>query len=255
MFRRIAQLQSENVEFALCTVTAVSGSSPAKTGMKMIVFADGSIEGSVGGGAFEKRCIEEAIGQIKKGRCAEFRWALSDLDMNCGGSVRVYIEGVVNKARLVIVGVGHIGRQLMRILEGSDEFDVKGFDNRRERIDSEKQYDIEFLADYKGLSDRLRYGDHVVVLTHGHEFDTHAVRECSKVDGLRYIGCIGSRSKVAKMKEKLIEEGVSSEFLERLYTPIGLDIGADSPFEIAVAIIAELISVRNTGGSKCSLRV
>ena len=256
MQKIISELMEKKIPFSLCTVVWTEGSTPSRVGMKMIVKGDDDIEGTIGGGSIEKKVIEKAMDYLKDGRKGKERFTLSDIDMKCGGDVEVFIESFVSLPRIVIAGAGHIGRELLNILRSNEQFIVKAFDNRQ---DNSKQlateFDVNYLEDYNGLEENLKKGDYLVVLTHGHEFDYKVVKSGCSVKGLKYIGCIGSRHKVKDMLNRLIEEGVNKNIVDNIHTPIGLKIGGDSPFEIAISILAEIISIKNSEETGCSMKV
>ncbi|MFA7577574.1 MAG: XdhC family protein, partial [Candidatus Muiribacteriota bacterium] len=165
-------------------------------------------------------------------------------------------EAVRNPSRLVIAGVGHIGRELMRIASGTSEFICKGFDSRKDNVEVlTENYDVEYLNCYDGIEKELRRGDYVVVMTHGHGFDSKVIKSISKIEGLKYVGCIGSKNKVKIMIDELKETGNCDEFVKILHSPVGLKIGANTPFEIAISILSEIVCVKNTGESVCSMRI
>jgi len=256
MQKLINELIERKVPFSLCTVVWTEGSTPSEIGMKMIVKGLDDIEGTIGGGSIEKNVISKAMGYLKDGRKGKERFTLSDIDMKCGGDVEVFIESYVPLPGIVIAGAGHIGRQLLNILKSSGQFCVKAIDNRKEIVSELSEcFDVIYLEDFNKLEDHLKKGDYLVVVTHGHEFDFRVVKSGCSIKGLRYIGCIGSRHKVKDMKDRLIKEGVDKELVDSIYTPIGLKIGGDSPFEIAISILAEIISIKNLGETSCSMKV
>ncbi|MCK9224510.1 MAG: XdhC family protein [Candidatus Muirbacterium halophilum] len=255
MFNKIAELVRQNIEFAICTIVSIDGSSPGKSGFRMIVFPDSSIEGTVGGGNLEKLIIKKAVENIKKNITSFEEFTLSDVNMTCGGKTSVYIEVIKRKSRIVIAGAGHIGKELLRIVNETRDFDIIAFDNRKDRVESlSNEYKVEYLEDFIGLENCIEEGDYVVVLTHGHAFDMQALLYVSKGKKTSYVGCIGSKSKVAKLKSDLLEHGVSQNFINTIFTPIGVKLGGDSPFEIAISILAEIIAVKNTGKSVCPMK-
>ncbi|MGM0607676.1 MAG: XdhC family protein [Candidatus Muiribacteriota bacterium] len=255
MINKCFKLMNEGIEFALCTVVDTNDSSPAKVGMKMIVYKDGSSDGNVGGGALEKNCTEKALEYIKKSKSALFELSLGQVDMTCGGKVKVFIETFTNPARIVVVGVGHIGREILRIACDSQDFNCVGFDSRKQVVQKySRKYNVSLLDEYDNIEKKLTPQDFVVVLTHGHSFDTKVCNLLSKGPVVKYIGCIGSKNKVKVMKNNLKEQGVSEEFLNKLHAPVGIKIGGESPFDIAISILGEIISVKNMGESVCSMK-
>lgn len=255
MFKRIAELEKQNREFAVCTIVSIDGSSPGKTGFRMIVFPDGSIEGTVGGGNLEKLIIQKAVVNISKNLTSFEEFKLSDVNMTCGGNTSVYIEVIKRKPRIVLAGAGHIGKELLRIVSGCSDFEIVAFDNRKDNVEAlAEKYNVIYLDKFSGLENYICNGDYAVVLTHGHTYDMQALCYISRGEDTSYVGCIGSKSKVAQLKDDLKENGVSKDFIDKIYTPVGVRLGGDSPFEIAISILAEIIAVRNTGSSVCPMK-
>ena len=250
---RIGQLRDEHGIVAVVTVVRASGSSPRDIGAKMAVSPDGGSEGTIGGGTLEKFAIRDALAQLKKGGHAYKQYKLRPekergIGVECGGDVDVFIEVIGQSDHIVILGAGHIGLALYRLATVLD-FRVTIIDDRPEYAVAEK---------FKGADVRLmKYSDpsiprilgpgsYVVVVTHAHMNDATALKSALKSKA-KYIGMIGSRRKVAKLKEQLIAEGVDKSRLDKVFTPVGLDIGAETPAEIAVSILSEIIHVKRYG--------
>ncbi len=256
MHKKINELMEKKIPFSLCTVVWTEGSTPSRVGMKMIVKDEDDIEGTIGGGSIEKNVIKKAVEYLKEGKKGKERFTLSDIDMKCGGDVEVFIESFVSLPRIVIAGAGHIGRELLNILRSNEQFIVKAFDNRKENAQQlSTEFDVDYLEDFNGLENCLKKDDYLVVLTHGHEFDYKVVKAGCDFKYLKYLGCIGSRHKVKDMLNRLIKEGIDKNLVDNVNTPIGLKIGGDSPFEIAISILAEIISIKNSEETGCSMKI
>lgn len=232
----------KNQSVALVTLIESSGATPRKAGTIMGVTKD-EIVGTVGGGLIEFKVIELARQCIEKNENKYFEFDLNGngqnaIDMSCGGSVKGYIKTFKPSDRIVIVGAGHIGRNLMSILKDSP-FEVVVFDDRDENIEGVTVGDIETLI--KNLPENP--DTYFVVVTKGHKSDFVALKNIFKKE-FRYIGMVGSKNKVLETRKKLIEEGIEIPE-ERFFSPIGLDFSNGTPYEIAVEILAEILAVKN----------
>lgn len=232
----------KNQSVALVTLIESSGATPRKAGTIMGVTKD-KIIGTVGGGLIEFKVIELARQCIEKNENKYFEFDLNGngqnaIDMSCGGSVKGYIKTFKPNDRIVIVGAGHIGRNLMSILKDSP-FEVVVFDDRDENIEGVTVGDIETLI--KNLPENP--DTYFVVVTKGHKSDFVALKNIFKKE-FRYIGMVGSKNKVLETRKKLVEEGIEIPE-ERFFSPIGLDFSNGTPYEIAVEILAEILAVKN----------
>ena len=232
----------KNQSVALVTLIESSGATPRKAGTIMGVTKD-EIIGTVGGGLIEFKVIELARQCIEKNENKYFEFDLNGngqnaIDMSCGGSVKGYIKTFKPNDRIVIVGAGHIGRNLMSILKDSP-FEVVVFDDRDENIEGVTVGDIETLI--KNLPENP--DTYFVVVTKGHKSDFVALKNIFKKE-FRYIGMVGSKNKVLETRKKLVEEGIEIPE-ERFFSPIGLDFSNGTPYEIAVEILAEILAVKN----------
>ena len=217
----------------------------------MLVFPDGRISGTIGGGELEKSVIEQALKVLKSGKPALFRHdLLHQHNMCCGGSVDVYIEPIMKKKRLYIFGAGHTGHALAKLAAGLD-FELYMIDDRKEYLD---QINIEGLSKmnlhYAQALPVLPFDDQtfVAIMTYSHPYDRDILAFCLKKPHA-YLGMIGSQRKV-EMTKKMFEEGKIAGLneLESVDMPMGIDIGAETPEEIAISILAKMIEVKNTVG-------
>jgi len=237
---------------ALMTIVRASGSTPQRTGAKMLVYADGRTVGTIGGGCYENDALGKAREAIATGRPVLVRYDLNDdfaqeSGLICGGQMEVYIDPIAPAPRLYIIGAGHVGFHLARVAADSG-FRVHVVDDREkfantERFPSADAIIVEDIADWLHRAE-LPANAYVVVVTRGHTHDFDALRALAARD-LRYLGLIGSRAKVARIYEQLQLDGLPADCLTRVHAPIGLDIGAVTPQEIAVSILAELIAVKH----------
>jgi len=235
---------------ALVTVTGTTGSSPASPGQVLAVSPDGSAYGTVGGGASEAYVIEKSIEAIKNNeRVFSLSINHAEKGMVCGGSMEVFGNILGNFTGLCIFGGGHIAQSLALLAEKLDFF-VTVVEDRPEFESEFKsvKYIICNPDDYEKINPAVSSG-FVVICTRGHSTDDKALRYCLSKE-LSYIGMIGSKSKVAELFAKLKDEGISQEALDRVYAPIGLDIANSVPAEIAAAILAEILLIKNNGTLK-----
>jgi xanthine dehydrogenase accessory factor len=236
---------------ALVTIVAAQGSTPQRVGAKMLVFADGRTVGTIGGGCYENDAAGKARESIRTKRAGLARYDLSDTlaeenGLICGGRMDVFIEPLDPSPRLLVVGAGHVSQHVAR-MAADVGFRVHVLDDReafanRGRFPAADEVTVAGIADYLAGAD-LPAASSVVVVTRGHTHDLAAMRALAGRE-FRYVGMIGSRAKVARIFDALAAEGAPAEWLARVRAPIGLQIGAVTPEEIAVSIVAELVAVR-----------
>lgn len=249
IYEHIRHAREKRIECALCVIVNTHGSTPRSAGSKMLVFKDGQIIGSIGGGALEKKVIDQAISSLRSGKPALHRHdLLHQHNMCCGGSVDIYIEPLMNKQRLYIFGAGHTGQALARHARHL-EFDVFIIDDRKEYLDQIRFEGVSKLnlAHTEALQvlpfDESTFS---AIMTYSHPIDREILSFCLKKPGA-YIGMIGSDRKVEMTKKMFAQAGVATlEELERVDMPMGVDIAAETPDEIAISILARLIRVRRT---------
>jgi len=236
---------------ALVTIVAAHGSTPQRVGAKMLVFPDGRTVGTIGGGCYENDAFWKARESLNTRRARLVHYELSDdlaeeSGLICGGQMDVFIEPIEPAPRLYIIGAGHVGYQLGQIAP-TVGFRLHVIDDRQkfanhERFSAADEVIVEDVAEWVRAAE-IPSSAFVVVLTRGHRQDFDVLRALAGRE-FRYVGLIGSRAKVARLTDALVADNVSPDWLRQLHAPIGFDIGAVSPEEIAVAILAELIAVR-----------
>lgn len=265
--RRLAGLYDKGQAAVLCMVVEESGSTPRSTGSSMLVFPGGAIEGTVGGGVTEHRVIEKALELLKKGTGSlVYRETLSATDAAlegaaCGGSMGIYLEVVGRRRELVIFGGGHVGKAIARLGDMTG-FAVTVWDEREEFANPEHiPWGKTLCCSLEELPGRMPvfHGDtYAVIVTRGHALDADVVKLLEGREAA-YVGMIGSRRKIAFVRERLLGQGVSPEFLDGIFQPVGLPIGAETPEEIAVSVMAEIVAaargadvqaLRNSGAVK-----
>jgi xanthine dehydrogenase accessory factor len=237
---------------ALVTIVRATGSTPQRVGAKMLVFADGRTIGTIGGGCYENDALGRARQAIANGTPALVKYDLNDdfvqeSGLICGGQMEVYIDPIAPAPPLYIIGAGHVGWHLARAAADAG-FTIHVVDDREkfanaERFPSAETIEVDDIGGWLHRAE-LPASACVVVVTRGHTHDFEAVRALAARD-FRYLGLIGSRAKVARIFDALEAEGMPVECLDRVHAPIGLDLGAITPAEIAISILAELIAIRH----------
>ncbi len=217
----------------------------------MLVFADGRTVGTIGGGCYENDAFWKAREAIASGRPSLVHYDLNDdfaeeNGLICGGQMDVHIDPLNPSPKLYVIGAGHVGWHLARAASAAD-FRVHVIDDRekfasQERFPEATEIVVAPVAEWAATAD-LTPDSYVVIVTRGHQGDLDCLRALAPRP-LRYLGLIGSRAKVARIHDALLAEGLAPGILERVHAPIGLNIGAITPAEIAVSILAQLIAVR-----------
>ena len=238
-------------ELAIATIISAKGSTPREVGAKMMVLADGSIHGTIGGGSLEKRVIDLCLEAIDEGKSYSVHLPLDTegVEMICGGEVDVFIEVYKNKPKLLIAGGGHVGYAIYELATLLD-FDIVVFEDREELLTKEKfpkAYELVLGNIKDNLKDYpIDDNTYITIVTRGHVYD----EECLEVvigSNAKYIGAMGSKKKVITMMKNLKEKGIAQEQLDKAYAPIGLKLSNETPEEIAVSIISEILLVKNQG--------
>ncbi len=243
IWRALAELKEPA---ALATVIGVAGSAPRHTGARLLVFADGRMMGTVGGGQFEYQVIRAGLDVIRSRRAQRLSVHLTrDLGMCCGGAMEVYVEPMLPRNELVIFGAGHVGGEVAR-LGAALNFRTTVIDSREEWLNEARFPEcerrvVEPRAHARTMS--IHPQSYVLITTHDHGLDQDLL-ELLLSKPWAWLGVIGSRSKITKFFLRLRASGVEPTQLDRVSAPVGLDIGAESPAEIAIAVLAELVAVR-----------
>ena len=253
IFLKIAEERKNNVPFIICIVVRTGGSAPRDPGAKMLVYPDGRICGTIGGGRIEKTVIDDALVAMKTGAPVLLQYdLLKQLGMSCGGSMDIYIEPVMSKNKLYIFGAGHTGIALAKIAVAFD-FDITVIDDRKEYINDLVISGISKLnGSFNEVLPTLLVDNntYIAIMTYSHECDRQILSYFINKHWA-YLGMMGSLRKVALTKKMLLQEGfASSKELENVDMPMGIEIGADGPEEIAISLMAKLLSVKNKTGLK-----
>lgn len=252
-----AQSIEQGKPCALVTVIRTSGSVPRHEGSKMLIGADGAIlAGTIGGGELESRVIQHAQQSIADGRPCVVSYQLADLARGdpgiCGGTVELFIEPLLPAPTLLVIGAGHVGRALVHLAKWCG-FRVVLTDDRPELCTSEQCPGADVYLPGP-LGQRLAEipltpNTYVALVTRGYPLDVHALPALLN-SSVAYIGVIGSRKRWLTAAQELAAQGVSEAELGRVRAPIGLELNAETPEEIAVSIMAEIIMLRRGGNGR-----
>jgi len=245
VLEEMARLVSEGQPFAVVTLVDRKGSSPRDVGAKMLVLPNGSTIGTIGGGCVESGLVGEALevlrmGQPKLTELDLVEEAKGGIGMECGGSVRAYIEPVFPPLKFLIIGGGNVGRELAYLAKRNG-FLVTVVDPA---VREDEIRDVKIIP--KPVEEAVKEievdQNTIVIIASRHKGDEEALRAFASSPA-RYIGWLASRTRVQTTFDRLASDGVPREHLKRIRAPIGLDIGADTPSEIAVSIMAEIVKI------------
>lgn len=251
LWRTLADLEERGDAAALVTVVGTSGSTPRHAGARMVVQADGSVSGTIGGGRAEAAAVEAALAALESGECA-----LLDLDLVtqlgvCGGKMQVFVEPVLAGLPLIIVGAGHVGAAVARMAHDLP-LRLTVVDDRRELLD--RMADLCGVARWEETPDtfagRLRVPPRggILIASRDHELDARylaAVFAAERQQGREFAFCglLASRRKAEKLRTRVATDEALQQRWERLQVPVGLDLVAETPAEIALSILAEAMAV------------
>jgi xanthine dehydrogenase accessory factor len=250
LLRRLLEARQARKPCALVTVAATTGSVPRAAGSKMLVYADGRISGTIGGGKFEALVVEEALATLQTKKPVLKSYPLHEGESEsfgaiCGGEATVLIEPQTVGEAIYLIGGGHCARAIAKLAVDSGFF-ASVIEDRAEFLEDlppgvSRITDTtapEFISNHTWQSDEA-----LVIVSRNHEIDREALVAAIEQTGMGYIGMIGSKRKVRLVFDQLRERGVTEDKLTRVYAPLGFDIGADSPAEIAISVLAEVMAV------------
>lgn len=243
-----ATQRGESYAFATIVEATLKG-TPRKSGAKMIVFEDGSSWGTIGGGRNEKAAIAECLKVIKTKRpvTVTYNYFGREGESVCGGQMKVFIEPIAVKSSLIICGAGHIALPLSLIGKMLN-FSVTIIDNRREYANKERfpHADRIICQEHaKALAkEKITPNTYIAIVTHGNEHDYECLKTVIRSKAA-YIGVISSKPKRVKFLSRLKAAGVPEKYFKNIAIPMGIDIGAQTPAEIAVSIAAEMVKVKD----------
>jgi xanthine dehydrogenase accessory factor len=253
ILQTIAELERRGEPVALATIVRSQGSVPRHDGSKMLIYPDGHIDGTIGGGDMESRVIKEALASLKDGATRILSYAFRDVQKGdvgvCGGEVEVFVEPLLPKPQVIIAGGGHVGKAVAHLASWLG-FHVIVTDDRPEYATPEAvpSADEHIVCALSELPTRTPIGanSYVLLTTRGMPVDIEGLPALLETSAA-YIGVIGSRRRWEVCCEKLRANGMSDDDIARITSPIGIELNAESPEEIAVSIMAELIMLRRKG--------
>lgn len=246
LYSEIARIQAAGERAALCTVVQARGSTPRRAGSKMLVYADGRIAGTIGGGKMEARVVQEALAALEDGKPRLLSYELTDPGRGdpgvCGGQMEVYVEPILPQATVVVYGMGHVGKAVahlakwlgMRVVAADDR---EGFTDAAPDADDHLTVAPAALAAALTITPRT----YLVLTTRNVDVDLDALPPLLDSPAA-YVGIIGSKRRWETARKQLLERGVPKEKLDRVVSPMGVEIHAETPEEIAVSILGEIIA-------------
>lgn len=251
---KLNQCLDKNESVAIITIVEAEGSTPRGVGSSMLVDEEGNIlEGTIGGGVLEQKARKDAVNYIKKRQSSLIDYNLNRdsktgniLPMACGGQVSLFIKVYSSREKLILVGAGHVAEKIAKMANILG-YSITVLDSREERLNDQLFPNVENLI-LGNIVENLKKVDidhntFIIIVTHGHKYDQDALEVVLKSNA-KYIGMIGSKNKVKTTFDNLLEKSSSKEDLSKVYSPIGLDLGGETPEEIALSIMAEIQAVK-----------
>lgn len=256
IYQALLELQKNKQSASLCTVTKSEGSTPRHLGSKMLVYPDGTFIGTIGGGEMESRVIKAALEALNTGKAETLSYTMADPSRGdpgvCGGQVEVFVEPILPTATLVVIGAGHVGKAVTHLAKWLG-FYVVVCDDRAEFCNAEvtpgaDEYHPVSMAE---LPKKLNVTNqtYLVVTSRGSAVDAAGL-PALLASQAAYIGVIGSKRRWATTVKALKDQGVAEALIQKVHSPMGLELQAETPEEIAVSILAEVLMVRNQASGK-----
>ena len=256
LFKIIAELTERGETAALCTIVQSKGSTPRRAGSKMLVFENGEFTGTVGGGELEHRVLDEAMIVMAEGKPTLLKYSMTDPERGdpgvCGGQMEVYVEPILPPEKIIVIGGGHVGKAVAHLAKWLG-YRVAVSDDRVEfctpemNPDADEFYPVQMQDLPKSL--KINRQTYLILTTRGSVVDVVGLPPLLESKAA-YIGVIGSRRRWAATVKGLKEKGISDEALKRVHSPMGLELNAETPEEIAVSILAEIIMLRQGGNGQ-----
>ena len=253
IYQELAKIAVSGERAVLATVISSRGSVPRKAGTKMLIKGDGTLVGSIGGGNVEQAVQEKALDVMKSGEAQMVHFDLSgkgeEAWMICGGQIDVFLEPILPAETLYLFGAGHLSQSTAAMAKMLG-LRVVVIDPRPEYNNNDRFPDTDSLVveEYDNAFSKLNVDEnsYIVIYTPGHVSDEQCL-QFAVGTAAKYVGMIGSKKKVKEIKERLRKKGVSQQQLDEVHAPIGLEINAQTPEEIAISILAEITKVRRSG--------
>jgi xanthine dehydrogenase accessory factor len=253
IYRGITEIIESGKEAALVTIISAIRSTPRGVATKMLVKSDCSTIGTIGGGAVEAKAIKMAIEVIKTGKPERCQFNLApdeETAMACGGEMEIFVEPILHTPTIYLFGAGHISFALAKISKMLG-FRVFVIDDRKDFAVEERFPDADsiMVEDFENAFSKINIDkrSYIVIATSSHQDDERVLGQ-AVLTPARYIGMVGSKNKVKTLFDNLSSRGVERQLLEKVHSPIGLEIHAETPEEIAISIMAEIIKVRRSPG-------
>jgi xanthine dehydrogenase accessory factor len=253
IYQTLAEIERNHESAALCTVTGSKGSTPRHVGSKMIVYTDGHFVGTVGGGEMEQRVLKEAQKALNDGQPRHIHYNMIDPAQGdpgtCGGQVEVFVEPIFPEPLLVVIGAGHVGKAVVHLAKWLG-FRTAVNDDRVEFCNPEStpEADAYYPFPMNELPNHINIDKRtfLVLTTRGSNVDVAGL--AALLDSpAEYIGVIGSKRRWATTVKGLKKQGISDKMISKVHSPMGLELQAETPEEIAVSIMAEVIAIKNNG--------
>jgi xanthine dehydrogenase accessory factor len=256
IYQALAEIEKSNLSAVLCTVTKSEGSTPRHKGSKMLVYPDGHFIGTVGGGDLEHRVLDEAKLALIDGQSRLLHYNMSDPSHGdpgvCGGQVEVFVEAILPPATLVVIGGGHVGKAVTHLAKWLG-FHVVVSDDRPEfcNKDAIPDADVYHVCQMLELPNKLKIDrrTYLILTTRGSAVDVDGLPPLLDSDAA-YIGVIGSKRRWATTVKELTARGISDEKIALVHSPMGLELQAETPNEIAVSILSEILMYRSSASGK-----
>ncbi len=252
LYPEIYALGKANESFAVCTVVGAAGSSPRHAGAKMVVRPNGSIIGTIGGGEMEHRVIKSALGCLETGKATLLEYHLNDLEKGdpgvCGGQVTIFIEPNLPAPKLIVLGAGHVGKALAKLAKWLG-FWVAISDDRADLCtpDLVPDADAHIVCPMTDLPNHINLDkqSYLLLTTRGVKIDIPGLPALLESQA-GFIGVIGSKKRWITTRNELVSRGISDNLISKVRSPIGINIHAETPEEIALSIMAEVLIFKNS---------
>jgi len=256
IYQALSEIEKNNEPAALCTVTKSEGSTPRHVGSKMLVYPDGKFIGTVGGGELENRVIKAALESMKSGETQTLSYTMADPARGdpgvCGGTVEVFVEPILPPAMVVVIGGGHVGKAVVHLAKWLG-FRVAVSDDREEFCNPESVPggDAYYPVEMGKLAEQLKINrqTYLVITSRGSPIDAKGLPSLLESEAA-YIGVIGSKRRWLTTVKALKSQGVSDKLIKKVHSPMGIELNAETPEEIAVSIMAEILMVKAKGTGK-----
>ena len=256
IYQALSEVEKNNESAALCTVVKSIGSTPRHVGSKMLVYPDGRFIGTVGGGDLEHRVLDEAWNAMTDGESRLLSYTMADPSRGdpgvCGGTVEVFVEPILPPAMIVVIGAGHVGKAVVHLAKWLG-FRVAVSDDRPEFCNPEATpgADGYYPVPMGELPGHLKINKrtYIIITSRGSNVDAQGLPSLLEAEAA-YVGVIGSRRRWLTTVKALKAKGLSEEKIARVHSPMGLELNAETPEEIAVSIMAEILMLKDKGTGK-----